>query len=259
MCSSLSISFGTKSFKLPNRLAGMEELVFVLSEKDKETLGTVRCLPHLLVAEEEGKLWLRGIEAQQIDLKLKQLPTQNTYAVDEGQNLFPIGGLTPIGKLTAKNWIPIASFIPVKLPISAMPAKADASFRISFVASDRVKEGAALVTTLAVWKAYAESAPEVRLKKLAFAVSDTNQVLILGTPLPAIPGKEYWMQDTMLLPSGFDFEIPLVSSLLAKKLNPDKDTLLLFDANGEWEKIDRHSLVLATRTAIRLTEGKRNR
>jgi hypothetical protein len=235
----------------------MKELVFVLSEKDEEALGTVRCLPHVRVAEVEEKLWVRGIQPQSIDLKLRQLPTQATYALDEADNLFPLGGLTPIGKLTAHEWIPIASFIPVELPTSAMPAKIGARYPISLFASDQVREGAALVTTLPVWKAYAESVPEVRLKRLAFAVSATNQVFVLGTPLPAIPGKEYWMQDTMLLPSGFDFELPLVSSLLANQLNPDNDSIILFQENSEWEKIERDCLIPATRTAIRLTEGKR--
>jgi hypothetical protein len=112
------------------------------------------------------------------------------------------------------------------------------------------------VTSLSVWQQYAATAPEVRLLGLRFAASANDQVLVLGTPLPPVPGKEYWSTHDLLLPAGFDFELPLAAGLLAAKLNPCNDAVLRFGTDGSWEKIPKEALVPASRSAARLTRGK---
>jgi hypothetical protein len=107
-----------------------------------------------------------------------------------------------------------------------------------------------------VWQQYAATAPEVRLLGLRFAASANDQVLVLGTPLPPVPGKEYWSTHDLLLPAGFDFELPLAAGLLAAKLNPRNDAVLRFGPDGSWEKIPKEALVPASRSAARLTRGK---
>jgi hypothetical protein len=137
-----------------------------------------------------------------------------------------------------------------------MPGQLPEKYQVKLVPSGHEKPGEAILTTLSLWKKYADAAPEVRLKALQFAVSATDQVLILGTPLPSIPGKEYWRRDTLLLPAGFDFEIPLIFGLITKKLNPLNDSFILFREDGHWEKISKIYLAPATRSAIRLSSGE---
>jgi hypothetical protein len=175
--------------------------------------------------------------------------------MDEQDNLFPVGGLTPVGKLKNLQWIPVREFIQLELPTSAMPGKIGQKYPVHVVPSGTIKEGQALITSLLVWKEYAATSPEIRLKRLRFAVSEANEVLIMGTPLPAIPGKEYWMQENMLLPGGFDFELPWIASLVAGKLNPQNEAVILFNEDSSWEKIAKEAFVPATRSAVRLTEG----
>jgi hypothetical protein len=238
----------------------MKELILVLAAKDREALGAVRCLPGLRVAEAEGQLWLRGIETDATpDLRLRQLPAVQTYLLDEGDALFPVGGLTPVGKLPDWRWTPLAAFIRPELPTSALPGKADGRYPVRLVPSDRAEAGGALATSLSVWQQYAATAPEVRLLGLRFAASANDQVLVLGTPLPPVPGKEYWSTHDLLLPAGFDFELPLAAGLLAAKLNPRNDAVLLFGTDGSWEKIPKEVLVPASRSAARLTKEKGNK
>lgn len=233
----------------------MKEFVIKLLLADKETLGTVRTYLHLQVALEEEWIWLRGIDVKAItDSKLRQLPSIHTFEIDEQGNLFPPGGFTPISRLKSLQWMPVGEFIQVELPTSAMPGQLSEKYQVKLAPSDKVKPGEALVTMLPVWKKYAHTAPEVRLNRLKFALSETGQVLILGTPLPTIPGKEYWLHDTILLPGGYDFEIPLICGLVAGKLNPLNDSLILFGEDGCWEKIPKAYVVPATRSAIRLTK-----
>jgi hypothetical protein len=174
--------------------------------------------------------------------------------MDEQENLFPAGGLTPVGRLKKLSWIPVKQFIEVKLPTSAIPGNLTQRYAVSMVTSTRLQEGQALITTLSLWKEYAHAAPEVRLGRLRFALSAHNEVLIMGSPLPAIPGKEYWMQEGMLLPAGFDFDIPWLAPLIAGKLNPLKDSIIKFNEDSSWAKIPKDAFMPATRSAVRLTE-----
>lgn len=236
----------------------MKEIIIILAAKDREALGAVRCLPGLRVAEAAGQLWLRGIETDVApDLRLRQLPAVQTYVLDEYEYLFPAGGLTPVGKLDEMRWTPLAAYIRPELPTSALPGKVEEGrYPVRLVPSGRAEAGGALVTPLAVWRQYAATAPEVRLQGLRFAASEHDQVLVLGTPLPPVPGKEYWLTHNLLLPAGFDFELPLAAGLLDAKLNPRNDAVLRFAPDGSWEKIPKQALVPAGRSAARLTKGK---
>jgi hypothetical protein len=235
----------------------MKELILILSARDREALGAVRCLPGLRVAEAEGALWLRGIDTDATpDLRLRQLPAVQTYLLDGADHLFPPGGFTPVGALPDVHWTPLAAFIRPELPTSALPGKGVGQYPVKLVPSGRAEAGGALVTSLSVWQQYAATAPEVRLQGLRFAASENDQVLVLGTPLPPVPGKEYWLTHNLLLPAGFDFQWPLAAGLLAAKLNPRNDAVLRFGPDGSWEKIPREALVPASRSAARLTGGK---
>jgi hypothetical protein len=114
------------------------------------------------------------------------------------------------------------------------------------------------MTTLGLWKKYAETAPASRLDHLQFAVSEHNNVLIIGNPLPAIPGKQYWIKDEILLPAGYDFEIKFVSAFIRDRNNGEGETYTLFDPDGNWKQISRSLLVPAKRSAVRLTKNPDN-
>lgn len=235
---------------------GMKELIIILLKADKAALGSVRCLPGLMAAEEEDFIWVRGINAlDNIDLRIRQLPGLHTYTLDADNNLFPPGGVTPVGKLKPLNWAPVAEYITVTLPVSALPGKINLQHAIRLAPSGRLQQGNALLTNLATWKAYAEVAPLVRLQQTRFAVSEENKVLVIGTPLPALPGKEYVLQDTLLLPCGFEFDPPAIGELVIARLDPSKESFLLFDTDGSWEKVPKTAFMPSTRSAIRLTQG----
>jgi hypothetical protein len=111
----------------------------------------------------------------------------------------------------------------------------------------------ALLTSFEAWRTYAEAAPEIRLRGLRFAVSAERQVLLLGAPLPPLPGQEYWQQAGLLLPAGYDLEVPLLAPLLTSRLTSDSEALVLFTAEGGWALVPMAHLVPATRSAVRLT------
>jgi len=113
-----------------------------------------------------------------------------------------------------------------------------------------------LLTSLDAWKQYAETAPQARLQAIRFAASVNNQALLIGLPLPSLPGKEYVLNHGILLPVGFEFDPPSLITIIAEQLNPLQDAFLLFDANGDWERIPLEHMVTATRSGIRATKGR---
>lgn len=230
-------------------------MIFRLDQKDRNVLGTVRCVKGLQAAEDDGSIWLRGLaDTAELNKEVRQLPFKSTFILDQQNRLFIPGRLTPEALLKEMDWQPLASFIPVALPVSAMPGKTEERIRIRLIPSDEAKAGAVLLTTLAHWKAYAETASAARLSRLQFAVSETNKVLVRGQPLPPLPGSEYWLEQDSLLPAGYRFEISLAAGFVSEEYNKTGDSLLLFDTDGSCQKIAKSCFVPAKRSAVRLTK-----
>jgi len=228
----------------------------VLAKKDKDALGAVRCHPNARAATDGDFIWVRGFPvSENADLKFKQLPSLHTYLLGEDDNLFPPNAITPVQKLKKLPWISLQAFVTIEVPVAAYPGRLQTKHTIRLIPSENSHEGSALLTNLSEWKKYAETAPLSRLKRLKFAVSNENKVVILGTPIAPIPGKELWMRDGILLPCGFDFEIPLISTFVSKKLNPDKDAVLVFEQENNWEKIPLSYFIEGKRSAVRMTKG----
>lgn len=233
----------------------MKELLLLLREKDLESLGAVRCIPQLRAARHEGMIWLRGVFGQAgPPLPVRRLPAVRSFAVDAQEQLFPPGALTPTGTLPGLDWQDLPFFLPVELPVSALPGTIDAGVLPRLVPGDGGQKSIALKTGWTGWAAYVETAPQVRLEALRFAASEQREALILGDMLPPLPGTEYWMRDGTCLPAGFDFEFPALAGLFSRKHNPGGEAILLFDESGRWEKIDLNHILPAKRSAVRMTQ-----
>jgi hypothetical protein len=234
----------------------MPEYVFEIDISQLPALGPARCIEGLMAAGEGDTVWVKGIaEGWKDDPILRQLPVKHAYRLDQQQRMFATNAVTPSALLPQLDWKPLKVFIPVSLPVSAMPGKTNATVAVKLVVSSNEKKGDALLTSLDTWKAYAETAPATRLARLRFAVSEKNEVLVIGHPLPALPGKEYWLSNNMLLPCGMDWELPLMSAIIGKQLNPTNDAIILFDENANWQSITKTFFVTAKRSAVRLTKA----
>ena len=231
------------------------ERILVLADAQRAALGTVRDQPGLRAAPDAaGQLWLRGLPATgPLPLALRQLPALATYEADAEGRLFPNGKPTPTSRLPPLAWQPLAGFIPLEIPTAALPGQRPTPVPVRLVPSAESRPGAALLTTLAALASYVEAAPAVRLAGLRFAVSAQQQALIMGAPLPPIPGQEYWLSAGLLLPAGFDFEVPLVAKLLAGQQPGAAANVLLFFSDGEHEIIPAAQLQPVSRSAVRLT------
>ncbi|MCC6460562.1 MAG: hypothetical protein IT260_08840 [Saprospiraceae bacterium] len=233
----------------------MKTFVVVLAESDAAALAPLRAQPGLQAARLEGAVWLRGDAAEpQVPVAVRQLPARCRYWLQEKDLLFLPGALTPERRLPVLDWAPLTEFLPVSLPVSALPARLPDALPIRLRASGRAEKSAALLSDWAEWATYAHTAPATRLLPLRFAASARQQALILGEPLPPLRGREYWLQGNLLLPCGFDFEYPVLAELIQAKYLSALVEYLLFDETGNWEELEAGCLVSAHRSAIRMTQ-----
>lgn len=236
----------------------MKEIILTLVEADRDALASVRCMPGLQAAVDDGIIWIRGIPAAvKPALAIQQLPSIHTYKLDSENRLFPVGNVTPVGTLKQLKWIPIRELITVELPPSAMPGRLTQQHSVKLIPSSREEKTGALLTDLQTWHDYVETAPAVRLKQSHFAVSANNEVIIVGEPLPSLPGKTYSLKNNILLPAGYDFDPPVIGLLIAEQLSASKTILLLFDIDGSCQEIHLSSLMPSSRSAVRLTKARR--
>lgn len=232
----------------------MSYWIFKLAKKDRPALAKLRCSPGLEAAEDGDWIWLKAVaQGKEPPVEILQLPLVQTYKLDDQNRLFLKEALTPIRQGPSVDWRPLTVLIPLEIPASAMPGKVGEGYQIQLVPSEEGHVGDALLTDWNTWKNYADGAPLVRLDQLQFAVAENKKVLVLGQPLPPIPGREYWVQHHNLLPCGFNFKIPLVAKLLMQRLNEYQDAFLLFDVSGSCQKIEVENIVQASRSAVRLT------
>jgi hypothetical protein len=232
----------------------MKELILVIENRYRHALGTVRGIPGLKAAMDGDNIWVRGImPGNKPDVQLNSLPVLLSYELDTENRLFPAGGLTPTGILKTLDWQPIKIFMPVTMPVSALPGQLNNKMELHLERSGVSREAFALLTDLADWKAYADTAPLTRLSQLSFAVSSSGKTLITGQPLPAITGQTYWRSGQMLLPAGYDFNPPAIASLVASRLTDDKQALILFNHDGSYQQVPLTDFVPAKRSAVRLT------
>ena len=234
----------------------MKQFVVVLDESDAAALGPLRAQPGLQAARLDASIWLLGRidDGGPLPVAVRRLPARQQYWLREKDLLFLPDALTPERRLPTLDWKPLAAFLPVSLPVSALPAVLTESIRIRLRPSGRAEKSAALLAAWTDWAAYAHTAPATRLRPLRFAANTRQQALVLGEPLPPLRGREYWLQGKLLLPCGFDFEYPVLAELVEAKFLSGPTAYLLFDEHGSWEELMSGDLLPAQRSAIRLTQ-----
>jgi len=233
----------------------MRATVLVLAEAYHDEIGTIRTISRWKAARNHQEIWLKGpIPTGKEKLMVQSLPLLATYEVDEQSRLFPHGKQTPVGLLPDLDWQALSDFLPITMPVSAMPAAMAHKVPIQLVSSQNAHPAYALQTSFKNWKTYVESAPLIRLKQLQFAISMDKTVLIIGEPLPTLQGTSFWRDGNLLIPSGFDFEYGFLGTLINQKLSSSVESLILFSADGIATTIPNASFQLASRAMVKQME-----
>lgn len=225
-----------------------------LHKSHLEYLAPIRHWDNLKLAFEGERAFIKDFTPLQInDVVLLQIPHIIVYELKE-QLLFRKDKLVPTKKLpSALLWMPILNALPIDLPKYNMNYfgihdKID----IKIVKSEAEQKPYGVITKLENVKGYIETLPQVRLQNLKWIIIE-DSILFLGTPLLPIKGQAYWLKDNCLFPTGYALEFDVLFPIIKKQLNPNNDSMLLFQNNNSYLSIPLSDCKPLSLSSFRLT------
>lgn len=225
-----------------------------IQRADSELLAGIRHWDNLKAAISDEMILVKDFTEEQIHSGLlRQIPGIKLYELKE-QFLFLKGSLLPSKKMpSALLWSPIARALPIQLP------KYNLNFFgiqekviIKLVPSDNIRTSFALLSKLENVEKSIVALPEIRLKSLQWAVLE-KRALFLGTPLLPFKGITYWRLNNFLLPTGYEFELPLTSGIVADLLNRGKENWILVQNDNSCIVIPKNDFKQLSLSSFRLS------
>lgn len=222
---------------------------------DEDFLGSIRDWKNVQIATDDEVIWLRGFtEEQAVSSELQQLPNFLLYELQDGL-LFRINALVPTKKIrTGLLWMSIHKALQLTFPPSNQNFFGiDEKVKIQLKSSEEEHPAEALLCSIKEIKNIIIALPKFKLEKLSWIVIN-DKALFMGTPLLSLPGKTFWIKDSHILPTGFDFEFKNLSVLLQRKYNNEQHKWLLWNEDGSYASIDKNDFRKLSVSSFRLTE-----
>lgn len=225
-----------------------------LEAADANYAAALRTVPQLLAFADEHALWVRGPTLDEpLELRLRSLPGAQRFDVDAANRLTLIGQRIPSGTLPAGDWRPLRDWFAVELPGAALAGVTDERMPLELVRGGNPAEPTLLRLDLDAWREYAIEAPQVRLERWTFAVSESRAALVRGTPLPPLPGERFVESAGIAVPAGWTWTPAVEASVVRDVFGLTAGDVALWNAHGSWERLRAEDFVKATRSAVRLS------
>lgn len=235
-----------------------------LKLEDATALGAVRLEPGLSVAlvkateTTAGAAWLRGTDwSKEIEATVRRLPLTGLYQLlDDGQ-LIATGTRVPRGQLPKAQWMSLSAWLKLTVQPALMAGnEPPPGVALRLVPAAEFHDANVLVTTGAVWRQYAIAAPAIRLRPLSFALHQDGRCVLLGQPLPPLPGERFVLDQAarVAVPAGFAWSPAVLGLVLKQRLRlHDHDLALMTNSEAglSIELVRAESFVRATRSAVR--------
>lgn len=188
------------------------------------TLARHRQVPGLEVTRTEHALWLRtrdaGSESSPTQRVLAALPARDRFLWLPDDTLRRPDRRIPEAVLPTTPWEPIARWFAIEMPAAAWPAPPPPGVAVHLVPSTEEHEARLVLVDLLELAAFVRTAPRVRLEPLRYAVNSRSQALVLGRPLPPLPGTRFGLHDGIAIPAGFTWAPAVSSAVLAECFAP---------------------------------------
>jgi hypothetical protein len=124
---------------------------------------------------------------------------------------------------------------------------------LRLVRSPAEEAPAVLLTSLAAWRDYAETAPAVRLERWSFAADTSGRVLVRGVPLPPLRGERLTDRDGLFTPAGWSWTPAVEPAIVRSALGLAAGDCGWLRTDGTWERIAAGDWTRASRSAARQT------
>jgi hypothetical protein len=231
------------------------DYILAIDQKHREFLGNIRHWNNLKMASNEGMIWIKNITSKQVEsIEIKSIPYKQIYYIKENK-LFPYGSNLPALNAPSLLWTPIEVGLTIKLPKQNHNYfGVGVTINMHILQSENVYEPFALITNVKSLNGYIETAPAIRLKNLSWTILDQSKVLILGTPILPIEGTTYWNKNNFLIPTGYDFEMHLLTNALSSKIN-QKSSWIIWNTNSTYSEVPHNSCKPLNISSFRLSKS----
>ena len=229
-------------------------IIRVTPEHARQLAG-LRAVPGVEIAEAADTVWLRATSGDAALDRLLSAVAGERFQLIDGDQLVPAGRRVPTERLPRLAWQSLGDWSAIALPVAALPGQFSRRVALRLVRGGREQQPAALLADWNDWLAYATTAPEVRLRSLAFALSALHEsrqrAFIVGTPLPPLAGQAYTLDDGIAVPCGWSLFPAVGSAAIRKLLALSEGDVAMFATDGSFERMAEEHFVRATRSAVR--------
>ena len=240
--------------------------VIELDAADSAACGPLRHAEGVEAAVVAGRLWLRGVDADEaLRSKLRCLPALGRYVVDANGTLAVEGERLPCGRLPDARWLPLHAWSPLELPVvRRVDGEARAMHRLplSMIRGGDPTDAGLLLLEASAWAAHAARSPAIRLARWSFAASAKGDVMVRGRPLPSLPGRRFVEEAGVAIEAGWTWTPRVEPEVLRALVGVEQGDLVVLerDAGSVGDAaamrvtiVPESAFVKATRSAARLT------
>lgn len=216
-------------------------------------LARIRNWPGLMFCHIDNLLWVKGqINQNQIEV-WQSIPFSKRYTVDETLLYNWPNGKLITHVLPNTEWLSLREHWSLCIIKMSSSIPNSSSIQIQLIQNPKLTHANAWLGSVFMLEQWIDSAPEVRMKNLKFAIQD-NEALIFGEQLPSFPGQFFSHQENVLLPLGHQLLPQCSMKTLRKIANIDEQSLLLIRNEKQWESIPFMSIVPLSRSSWRLSK-----
>ncbi len=214
-----------------------------IEKNNAEFLGNLRDWANLKVAFEEQFIWVKDFTEIQVNAtEIRSIPFKTIF-YELNNKLFLQHSNLPSRNIPSMMWTPIERAVSVEFPsynhnFFELKNKVD----IRLIPSQNENEGQAIITNIDVLNEYINSAPVIRLQPLSWVILEGSKVLILGKPILPLQGKIFWINRSMLLPTGYDFELPQISYILDEQLTKQNNNWVVWNEDAYYYLVPKDLL-----------------
>lgn len=216
--------------------------------------GGLRLVLDIEVCQAADHVWLRGQRLEKgLEHRLRTLPGAARFWVLADGQLLPVGARVPHGWLPDGPWLSLARWLGIEMPRPCAAADPGPLVPLELQPSFEFVEPSVLLTSMGHWKTCADDCPQVRLDRWRFAVARDGRVVVVGQPLPSLPGERLVEHEGIAVSAGYFWSPPVEPCIVRERFALEAGDLALWHADGTWERIAAGDFVRATRAAIRAT------
>lgn len=217
--------------------------LFSIESQHRDYLGQIRHWSNLKMASDGTLLWVKDLTERQLNnLALQSIPFKQLYYEKEGL-LFRLGERVPLRKQPSLLWSPITKMLPIELPVgnyNFFGFEEKFEIRLKQTAAERPAFG--ILASLTDLHDYIETAAAIRLEALQWVILKQHLVFIVGAPLLPIKGFTYWQKGDFLLPTGFEFELEILTADICKKVNASSENWVLWNKDASYILLPKSAL-----------------